>query len=317
MNFWPLPFRLLSPPGNNARLSILIFHRVLPEVDPLFPGEITAEQFDQIISWLKQAFNLLPLDEAMQRLKSGTLPARAAALSFDDGYEDNYSQALPILQKHGVTSTFFIASGYLDGGIMWNDIIIESLRRTQLEFLDLSSLELGQFPIQTIDQKRTAIQALIRATKYRTWDERQSIVEQIAGLAQVAIPLELMMSSEQVRALRMAGMLIGAHTVSHPILARLTEPQVRQEIADGRDFLEGLIKERIGLFAYPNGKAGEDYRPVDVEIVRQLGFDAAMSTEWGAAWRGSDLFQVPRFSPWDRTKFLFLSRMASNLRQVR
>lgn len=314
MNLWPFPFRFLSPAGTNAALSVLIFHRVLPAPDPIFPGEITAVQFDQIISWLKLAFNILPLDEAMQRLQSASLPARAAALTFDDGYEDNYSQALPILQRHGVTSTFFVASGYLNGGVMWNDIIIESIRRTSLDVLDLSSLGLGIFNLSGAEQRRIAIETLIGATKYRVWAERQQIVESIAELAGGMIPLDLMMSSEQVLGLRRAGMLIGAHTVSHPILARLPEAEVRQEIADGRDFLEGVIKERVRLFAYPNGKPGEDYRPVDVSTVRQLGFDAAMSTAWGAARRGTDVFQVPRFSPWDRTQLRFLLRMAANLR---
>lgn len=78
-------FQLLSPSGARARLSVLIFHRVLPQPDPLFPDEIDAARFDAILGWLRSWFNVLPLDEAAQRLKDGSLPARAAALSFDDG----------------------------------------------------------------------------------------------------------------------------------------------------------------------------------------------------------------------------------------
>ena len=69
----------------------------------------------------------------------------------------------------------------------------------------------------------------------------------------------------------------------------------------------------MGLFAYPNGKPGEDYLPRDVALVRELGFDAAVSTAWGASGHGSDPFQLQRFTPWDRTKARFGLRLLRNL----
>jgi hypothetical protein len=77
--------------------------------------------------------------------------------------------------------------------------------------------------------------------------------------------------------------------------------------------LEQLLGERVGLFAYPNGKPGTDYSPESVQIVRELGFDAAVSTTWGAARSGTDPFQIPRFTPWDRSKLRFGARFAGNL----
>ena len=122
-------FELLSPGQRNGRLSILIFHRVLAQVDPLFPEEVDAARFDVICGWLRRWFNVLPLDAAVRRLRDGSLPRRAAAITFDDGYADNHDIALPILKKHGLPSTFFIATGFLDGGCMWNDTVIEAIRR--------------------------------------------------------------------------------------------------------------------------------------------------------------------------------------------
>jgi peptidoglycan/xylan/chitin deacetylase (PgdA/CDA1 family) len=124
-----------------------------------------------------------------------------------------------------------------------------------------------------------------------------------------------MMRSDQVRNLRRAGMQIGAHTVSHPILARLDEAQARDEIETGKGQLEDLLGERVTLFAYPNGKPGEDYRPDNVALVRAAGFRAAFSTAWGSAHRHTDVFQVPRFTPWDRSRLRFGLRMAHNLRR--
>ena len=122
-----------------------------------------------------------------------------------------------------------------------------------------------------------------------------------------------MMTAHEVKAMRHAGMLIGAHTVSHPILARLTDEQARQEIEDSKIFLEQLLGERVGLFAYPNGKPCEDYSPQTVEVVSSLGFDAAVSTQWGASRMGSDLLQIKRFTPWDQPRLKFGVRMVANL----
>ena len=113
--------------------------------------------------------------------------------------------------------------------------------------------------------------------------------------------------------MRQAGMQIGAHTVSHPILARLTDEQARTEIGDSKRFLEKLLGERITVFAYPNGKAGEDYLPQSVEVVRDLGFDAAVSTDWGASRKDDDPLQIKRFTPWDKTRLRFGVRLLRNL----
>jgi peptidoglycan/xylan/chitin deacetylase (PgdA/CDA1 family) len=294
-------FHLQSQAGAKARLSVLIFHRVLPVPDPLFPDEMHATQFDELCGWLTQWFNVLPLDQAAAQLKAGTLPARAACITFDDGYADNFHVALPILQRHGLTATFFIATGFLDGGRMWNDTIIETVRRRN----DGNG--------HGIDERRAAIASLINDIKYKSIAERVALTEALAQQAQVQLPNDLMMTRAEVKAMRQAGMLIGAHTVSHPILARLTDDEARQEIGDSKRFLEELLGERVGLFAYPNGKPGEDYLPATVEVVRSLGFDAAVSTQWGASRMGDDLLQIKRFTPWDKTWGRFGVRLLRNL----
>jgi len=307
---------LVSPAGGKGRLTIFIFHRVLPQPDPIFPSEVDAVRFDKMMGWIKQWFNVLPLDSAVRRLKDASLPACAAAITFDDGYLDNCSVALPMLKRHGLTATFFIATGYLDGGRMWNDTVIESVRACPLATLDLSDLGLGRHPTANVAQKRTAIDAVIRQIKYLAVPQRAQLAEQIAQAVQVEPPNNLMMTSAQVLALHRAGMQIGAHTVSHPILARLTDEQAKQEIQGSKHFLEQLLGERVGLFAYPNGKPGEDYTPATVEVVRSLDFDAAVSTQWGACGVDADPLQLRRFTPWDRTRLRFGARLFSNLRKA-
>lgn len=313
-------FSLISPAGRSARLNVLIFHRVLREPDPLFPDEVDAARFDELLGWIKSWFNVLPLDEAARRLQDGSLPARAAALSFDDGYADNHDVALPLLQRHGLPCSFFVATGFLNGGRMWNDTLIEAVRRSTLPVLDLRDLhdakgaDLGQHALGDTAARRELLKRLIVRAKYLPPAPRLACVDAIAARAEVRPPDDLMMTSDQVRALRHAGMQIGAHTVSHPILATLDATQAADEIARSRDALQRMLGERVSLFAYPNGKPGTDYLPqVHPAIVRELGFDAAVSTRWAAARRGEDVFQIPRFTPWDRGRFKFGLRLARNL----
>lgn len=304
----------LSPAGPNACLSILIFHRVLSQPDALFPLEPDIFRFDEILAWVCQWFNVLPLDQAVSQLTRGTLPARAAAITFDDGYADNVSNALPILLRHGATATFFVATGFLDGGCMWNDALIEALRRSPKKEIDLRDAGLGLFPIETWAQKRQAIDQLLGRIKYLAPDQRRQTVESIVGIAQVRLPGSLMMRSEQVRHMRNAGMQIGAHTCSHPILQQATDAQCWSEIMTSKAVLESLLDEPVSLFAYPNGKPDVDYSARHVAMVKEAGFVAALSTAPGVVWQMSDPYQLPRFAPWDRTRTRYGLRMLANLR---
>jgi peptidoglycan/xylan/chitin deacetylase (PgdA/CDA1 family) len=306
--------RIFSPGGQRGRLSILIYHRVLPRVDPLFPEAGDAESFDQQMGLLADCFRVIPLADAIRGLRSGNLPSRAACVTFDDGYADNAEIALPILKKHGIPATFFVSSGVLDGGRMWNDTVIELIRGAPGDLLDLGTLDLGSFPIGTIIQRRDTIDKLIRGLKHLPPESRQSRIDQMHSVIPVNPPGNLMMTSEQVRLLHRAGMEIGGHTVLHPILASTEKSAARTEIANGKEMLEGIIRAPVHFFAYPNGKPERDYLPEHVAMVRELGFEAAVSTAHGAARPGDDLYQLPRFTPWDRggqSRFVF--RMIQNM----
>lgn len=307
---------LLSPGGSHGRLSILIYHRVVIQPDPLFPDECDAQRFDQQLRQLAACFNVIPLSEAVRALARGTLPPRAACITFDDGYADNAEVALPILQRHGLPATFFVAAGFLDGGRMWNDTVIELVRRVPGESLDLSGIDLGQFEIGSIPQRRQTITNLIDKLKYLPMGSRQEKVDEMCALIPAIPPDDLMMTSNQVRALHASGMEIGGHTVNHPILARTDDSMGSAEIANGKEMLEDIIRGQVRLFAYPNGKPGRDYMRQHPEMVKRLGFDAAVSTAYGTATLGSDLYQLPRFTPWDRSQLRFSLRMAQNMRTV-
>jgi peptidoglycan/xylan/chitin deacetylase (PgdA/CDA1 family) len=300
----------LWPP---ARLSILIYHRVLPQPDPLFPGEVDATAFDRQMGLLKRFFNVIALRDAVRLLRDGALPPRTACITFDDGYADNAEVALPILQRHGLPACFFISSGYLNGGQMWNDRVIDSVRHAGGSELDLSECGLGRYPLGSTGSRRKAIETILASLKYLPFERRQALVAHLASAAACSMQQDLMLTTAQVLALHRAGMEIGAHTVSHPILTNMPEREARADMADGKYELERIIGAPVHLFAYPNGKPGQDFDQRHVEIARQLGFEAAVSTQWGAADHASDLFQLPRFTPWDRDRLRFLLRMGQNM----
>ena len=303
---------LISPAGHRGKLAILIYHRILASPDPLLHDEIDAATFERHMSLLAANFNVLPLGEACARLARAALPARAVSITFDDGYADNERVALPILKRLKLPAAFFISTGFSSGGSMFNDVVIETVRRAPPGNYDLSELGLGNIELDALPSRRAAADRLIAALKHRRPSERQSIVDQLPEALRSLAPKGAMMTPDQVAKLHREGMEIGAHTVNHPILAALSDDEARSEIVTSKRILEEITGAPVDSFAYPNGKPGIDYTAQHVRLVREAGFRGAVSTLPGVAHRGSDLFQLPRFGPWDRNpRRLGLRLMAS------
>ena len=306
----------LAPGGRRGRLSILIYHRVLSEPDPMRPGEVDAATFSWHMQLLARYFRVLPLTLALRLLREGSLPARAVCVTFDDGYADNLEVALPILQAWSVPATFFIATGYLRGSRMWNDTVIEALRHLHAGSLDLSGQGLGMYRLGDWRERVDVALRLIQALKYLSFQAREEHVDYLASLVSTPLPDKLMLTVQQVCELQAAGMEIGAHTVNHPILAQLDQATARWEIATSKQYLEELLGQKVNLFAYPNGKSGQDYLPEHREMVRNLGFIAAVSTNWGGITMQTDPWQLPRFTPWDTQPARFMARLLWNYQLI-
>lgn len=286
--------QLLGP-----RLSVLIFHRVTPEPDPLFPYEMHARRFDALLRRVSAAFRVMTVGEAHAALSNGSLPRRALAITFDDGYADNAEVALPILQRHGLKATFFVATHFLDGGRMWNDTVIEAIRLSTRPQIDLQQLGLGSFELGSTEKRRRAIDAVLPRIKYMSLSQRETALSLVLeSCGQPTLPADLMMRSEHVRQLHAAGMEIGGHTARHPILTEVSDDEARNEIVEGREALQRLIGAPVDVFAYPNGRPGRDYDARHVAIVRELGFRCAVSTAPGFVGTRHDAFQWPRGTPW-------------------
>ena len=301
--------RLAALMMRRARHHTLIFHRVLREPDPMSPGEPTADWFRSLVGMLAANFQIISLHEAVRRAATGDLSGQTVSITFDDGYADNFTVALPILQALDVPATFFVASGFLDGGRMWNDSIIETVRRLGEGRHEIDGPGTGHFDLTDWDSRRKAASAIITAWKHLPLAERQRRVDALAGRVK-ELPGDLMLSTGQLRALAgSSGVTIGGHTRTHPILASLDDSHARDEIENGKLDLEDKLQQELSLFAYPNGRLGQDYRAGHADLVRDAGFQAAVATDWGTLDANTDPFRVPRFTPWHKN----LTRFAMDL----
>lgn len=294
------------------RSTVLIFHRVLEEADPLSPSTPDADTFERLMRQVQRQFDVVALSDIVDGIERGVPLSRAVAITFDDGYADNVSVAAPILKRLEMTATFFVSTGYLDGGVMWNDRIIEGIRAAAGDEVDLTEWELGRHSLDNTSARLSAIEYVLGKSKYLPAHYREITASAVAKKCGARLDAALMMTSSEVRQLQCLGMTIGGHTVTHPILARIEDQQAKAEIAECKKALEALTGAAVPFFAFPNGIPGKDFLSQHVNYVREAGFRGAVTTAIGAVGHCCDPFQIPRFTPWRRDPVQFGYQLARN-----
>lgn len=291
------------------RLCVINYHRVLEASDPLLDSEPDLQTFTWQMALLADCFNVMPLSEGVQALYEGCLPPRAVCITFDDGYRSTYELAHPVLQQFGLPATVFVTSGHVGTDNMWNDKIIETIRSYPGRELDLRKVDLGVYKVHDTASKKDAIDKLIRNSKYLGTQGRHDLMDELDKLMEGQFSVNQMLTSDMILQMFKHGFSIGAHTVSHPILARMDDDAARQEITECKSHLETLIGKPIEFFAYPNGKVITDFDERHVSMVRDAGYVASFTTTTGASTRQSHRFQIPRGRPWDKTPTMFAIRL--------
>lgn len=291
---------------STSKLHVLIYHRVLPSHDPLRPDCLTKEQFHKHLKIFKKWFHVVPLIEGYHRMLEGSLPPRSICITFDDGYQDNVDVAMPMLKSFDMPATFFIATAFLQEGLMFNDVIIERVKRTN------QTIEVGHqsFACDNLCGKLAAIQALTKKIKTMSLvDRQQALVELWPNNGQLP---RLMVKPAGVRALETGGMTVGAHTMSHPLLSQESDEVAKKQIQGSKDSLEDILQKPVSWFAYPNGKKGVDFEQKHANMVKELEFAGALSTDWGMVTKQSDAYSLPRFTPWQTKSKPFAVKMATH-----
>lgn len=295
--------RLLSPAGRKGRIQIFTFHQVTDHESAKVNGAPTLEAFEAQIRWITDVCNVLPMGEAIELRTRDALPANAAVITFDDGYENNLTRALPILERYSAPATIFLATGALRDGIMWNDLFIEGIRRLRRSI----SFAYEDEPIEVSPD--TPVERLLSRFKYEPISERWEAAQAFFRQATDESIPRLMLTEEQIAHCDTPLITFGAHTVSHPILAEMDDQSSRREIEQSKREVEELINQNVEFFAYPNGRYGQDFGEREKEYVAESGYRAAFTTDWGPVTYSSQCFALPRYAPWENSEAAYKRRI--------
>lgn len=274
--------------GTEPGLSVLMYHRVSHDALLSVPPDVFEEQ----MALLARDFDPISLRSAVERLGRGDSCNGCVCVTFDDGFQDNWTTAYPILEKHGVPATVFVACDALTQGTLWFYAFDDAVFGAAAGEADLTAFGLGMHVWQDAAGKMDAVGRVHARMKQLGHAELLSIVQAVTGAAGGG---RIMMTPEECKKLAASGLVdIGAHTVSHPILAGLGEDDLLHEIMDGKSMLESMIGQEVCLFSYPNGTS-RDFDDRVVDVVRRAGFGAAVTTIPGLNRAGADPFRLRRF----------------------
>ena len=305
--------RLVLQSLSKDKLSVFLFHKVPQQCDPLVPADVSMARFEQLLDHTFSKLLVLPLEEAIGRLQAGTLPRRAACITFDDGYPDWLAGVAPALRRRNLHATFFITSGQFDGVPLWHERILAAVRRLPGPSLDLGIPFLPAQPVGSTDDRRRQVQRLEQELKYLTLYRREQILQQLeaeAGVRAADVPV---MSEAQLRDLHSQGFGIGAHTALHPILDYCNADEVEREVGGARERLQAIVRGPVNGFAYPNGRPYADFSRLHVDAVKRAGYRYAVTTHWGVAGASTSPFQIPRFTPWAERDWHVTFQLVRNL----
>lgn len=293
-----------------GRAVILRYHSVSTAADGthlcLDPGlAVAPADFDQQCAYLKQHYNVLSLDEMVERLSNNSaMPPKAVALTFDDGYLDNYTQAFPILQRHGLNATFYVTTNCIDNReILWTGLLRFCVFTTTVPVLETREPMAFRLPLRTPLERREAFTKLIVTMKNIPTERRLALLEAVregAGINDVTPLKSIMMSWDQVREMHRAGMIFGAHTLTHPNLPNATAEEAEREIVGSRDALAEQIGARVLHFSYPNGRGSAHLTESVKSIVRRAEFTSATTSVTGSVMAGDDPFALKRIGIYNR-----------------
>ena len=251
------------------------------------------------LAYLRQHFRVVPLTRIFDGLKTGTpLDPLTVALTIDDGRRNCHEVLFPLLKEFEMPATFFVVTSFIRGeDWVWTDKI--------LWLSDLST--------RTDDLSADKLETLFATLNRLRPEKRTAYIEGIAHRMGVSIPREVPpkfapCSWSELREMSDSGLVeIGSHTVTHPILATLTEEESWRELTVSRAQIEEAVGRPVVSFCFPNGKSG-DYRLSQLQQVRDAGYAGAVSADFGMVENSADPYTLPRIGVSDDFDTLSFSK---------
>jgi peptidoglycan/xylan/chitin deacetylase (PgdA/CDA1 family) len=297
---WTLAHRsglaALSRSLRRSELVVLCYHGVCAErlsSDWLLHP---VESFEREIDYVARHYEILQADEALRRLYGPGLSRPTAVITFDDGYANNLTVALPVLKRHQAPATVYLTTGLIEsGGYLWTTVLQHALRQTELDILEVGDPRVDG-PLGASERERVRRAVEIKdSLKLLRADERKAlsaeIVEQ-AGRPHGLEAFRLMTPAEVAELDRQGLVTFGAHTRTHPILSMLGGRELEEEVCGSVEDVSRL-KHVSKTFAYPNGRP-QDYDERTIHLLRAVGVEAGMSTRQWLQRRTFDRFHVRR-----------------------
>jgi len=279
---------------------ILAYHMISDEPNGFFP-ESSLETFTKQIKYLIKNYRVLPLVEIAQRISGGKSVRRCAAVTFDDGFRDNYEKAFPILKQLEVPATIFLTTGFVESGqspwfIEFRYLFMQTPKR-HLE-IELAG-QTQSFSLANPLEKRSASDMLMNYMQSCPNEERLSILRHLPSILDVDLTdrlQSLMLTWDQIREMSQNGISFGAHTVTHPVLTRISPETLRREVSGSKATIEEKTGLSANVFAYPFGKRKHYPRSAPM-ILKDLGFLCAVTTEPGANSANTPIYELKRSHP--------------------
>ena len=283
---------------NRRGIRILMYHDF-----PSAPGLLDALAIQ--CAHIARDYEVVSLTNIGRHLREGTwLPKNALAVTVDDGNRDFLLNGYPVFHAHKIPVTVFLVSGFLDKQLwLWWDQIIYILEESRRSSVRLS-LSGGQppvaFPLETAAERQHAILIITEALKALPDEERTHVIEEsLSKLLEVELPRQppsrmAPMNWSEVRKLAESGIDFGAHTVTHPVLSRIRDPQgLIFEIERSKRRIEEELHRSVPHFCYPYG-CWEDFNDQTLKVLEQCKFQTAVTAERGLNYRASHPFLLKR-----------------------
>lgn len=286
-----------------SRAVVLMYHSVVE--DPEHTGNTirishSRASFESQMSALSRRFNPVSIDQIVEFAADGRrLPTWSVAVTFDDGFADNYDVVLPILSRYGIPATFYIMVNAVETGTPPWYVRLNFAFRTTTVTAWKHPENGGTFEIASEDGKKAALNIAWDLGAARSGVAQEELIHRIEESLQIE-PLDsrsgLMMNWDQVRALKKAGHTIGGHTLSHPNLAHVTEGEARVEIQGCKERLEEKLSGPVQHFSYPHPALNPQWTAQTFQITREAGFRSAMLTTPGSVLPGDQPLSLKRVS---------------------
>lgn len=266
-----------------SKVLVLFYHKVSDIQHDWNSLAVSVKEFEEQMLYVKEHYQIIRAEDDFGKEKGNIV-----VITFDDGYEDNLVNALPILEKYEIPATIFVTTGLVGSDReLWHDEIVNLIfmgRYYPDFFITKSTVCSFSCSTRTIDE-RVKLYYLLRNMLLRISNaERELILDDLrewAGPGQNHRTTHRMLSLEQLRKLSNSNYItIGAHTINHPSLGLLEKEEQWKEIAESKKMLEEWINQKISLFSYPFGNQIA-YTNETIAICKTAGFTRAMTTKPG------------------------------------